>query len=204
MIDFNLYLITDRTIVPGNDIIRAVEEALKGGVRAVQLREKDLKIRELLDMAYQMRELTNRYGAKLFINDRVDVAVASKADGVHLGRKSMPPWAAKKVCSELIVGVSTHSVQEALEAEKDGADFIVLGPVFYTPSKALYGEPVGLDMLREVCSSISLPVLAIGGIKPDNIKDVLDKGAKGVAVISAILGATDIKESTKIFLRCLK
>lgn len=204
MIDFNLYLITDRTAVPDNDIIGAIEEALKGGVRAVQLREKDLRIRELLDMAYRMRELTKRYGAKLFINDRVDVAVAVEADGVHFGRKSIPSWAAKRVSKNLIVGVSTHSVQEAIQAEKDGADFITLGPVFYTPSKAGYGEPVGLNILREVCTSVSLPVLAIGGIKPVNVKDVIDNGARGVAVISAILGAVNIKNAVRIFLRCLK
>lgn len=204
MIDFNLYLITNRTIVPDNNIFGAIEEALKGGVRAVQLREKDLRIRELLDMAYRMRELTKRHGAKLFINDRVDVAVAIEADGVHLGRKSIPPWAAKRVSKDLLVGVSTHSVQEAIQAEKEGADFITLGPVFYTPSKAGYGEPVGLDILRAVCSSVSLPVLAIGGIKLENVKDVINSGAKGVAVISAILGAVNIKDAVEIFLRCLK
>lgn len=204
MIDFNLYLITDRIIVPDNYILGAVEEALRGGVRAVQLREKDLRIRELLDLAYRMRDLTKRYGALLFINDRVDVAIAVGADGVHLGRKSIPPSAARKVSNDLIIGVSTHSVDETIEAEKEGADFITLGPVFYTPSKAGYGEPLGLNTLKKVCSSVSLPVLAIGGIKPDIIKQVIDSGAKGVAVISAILGANDIKDAAEKFLRCLR
>lgn len=204
MIDFNLYLITDRTIVPDNYILGAVEEALRGGVRALQLREKDLKIRELLDLAYRMRDLTKRYGALLFINDRVDVAIAVGADGVHLGRASIPPSAARKVSNDLIIGVSTHSVDEAIEAEKEGADFITLGPVFYTPSKAEYGEPLGLNTLKKVCSSVSLPVLAIGGIKPDTIKEVIDSGAKGVAVISAILGAINIKDAAEKFLRCLR
>lgn len=204
MIDFNLYLITNRTIVRDNDILYAVEEALKGRVKAVQLREKDLKIRELLDLAYRMRDLTKRYGAKLFINDRVDVAVAVGADGVHLGRVSIPPSAAKKISNNLLVGVSTHSVDEAIEAEKEGADFITLGPVFYTPSKAGYGEPVGLETLKIVCSSVSLPVFAIGGIKPEVVKNVQGTGAKGVAVISAILGADNIKDAAEKFLRCLK
>lgn len=203
MINFNLYLITDRTIVPDNNILSAVEEALRGGVRALQLREKDLKIRELLDLAYRMRDLTKRYGALLFINDRVDVAVAVGADGVHLGKKSIPPSAARKVSKDLIIGVSTHSVDEAIEAEKEGADFITLGPVFYTPSKAGYGEPLGLNTLKKVCSTVSLPVLAIGGIKPGTIKEVIDSGAKGVAVISAILGANNIKDAAERFLRCL-
>lgn len=204
MIDFNLYLVTDRSIVPDNDLIGAVEKALRGGVKAVQLREKDLKIRELLDMAYRIRELTARYDAKLFINDRVDVAVAVNADGVHLGRRSMPPSAARMVRDGLIIGVSTHSLEEAIGAERDGADFITLGPVFYTPSKAQYGEPLGLDTLKRVCSSVSIPVFAIGGIKTEHIKDVLESGAKGVAVISAILGSRDIKEAAERFLRCLR
>lgn len=202
MIDFNLYLITDRTAVP--DILGAVEEALRGGVRALQLREKDLRIRELLDLAYRMRDLTKRYGGLLFINDRVDVAVAVGADGVHLGRSSIPPSAVRKVSNDLIIGVSTHSVDEAIEAEREGADFITLGPVFYTPSKAGYGEPLGLNTLKKVCSSVSLPVLAIGGIKPDTVKEVINSGAKGVAVISAILGANNIKDAAEKFLRCLR
>lgn len=204
MIDFNLYLITDRMIVRDNDILYAVEEALKGRVKAVQLREKDFRIRELLDLAYRMRDLTKRYGAKLFINDRVDVAIAVGADGVHLGKKSIPPSAARKVSNNILIGVSTHSVDEAIEAEKEGADFITLGPVFYTPSKAGYGEPVGLETLKRVCSSVSLPVFAIGGIKPEVVENVLDIGAKGVAVISAILGADNIKDAAEKFLRCLK
>ncbi|MFN3479937.1 MAG: thiamine phosphate synthase [Thermodesulfovibrionales bacterium] len=204
MIDFKLYLITDRRVVRDNGILSAVEEALSGGVRAVQLREKDLKIRELLDLAYRMRDLTKRYGALLFINDRVDVAIAVGADGVHLGRDSIPPSAVRRVSNDLIIGVSTHSVAEAIEAEKEGADFITLGPVFYTPSKAGYGEPLGLNTLKKVCSSVSLPVLAIGGIKPDTIKEVIGSGAKGVAVISAILGADNIKDAAEKFLRCLR
>ncbi len=204
MIDFSLYLITDRKIVPDGNIIGAIEEALIGGVRAVQLREKDLKIRELLDMAYRLRELTERYSARLFINDRVDVAVAVHADGVHLGRDSIPPYAAKRVSWDLLVGVSTHSFEEAIEAERGGADFITFGPVFPTPSKLLFGEPLGLNKLSEVCSLVSLPVFAIGGIKPEHLKDVFSNGAKGVAVISAILGREDIKSAAEKFMRCLK
>lgn len=204
VIDFKLYLITDRAIVSDNDLFWAVEEALKGGVKAVQLREKDLKIRELLNMAYRMRELTMRYGAKLFINDRVDIAKAVGADGVHLGRRSIPPSAARKVSEDLIIGVSTHSMEEAIEAERDGADFITLGPVYYTPSKAGHGEPLGLVTLKRVCSSVSLPVFAIGGIKHERIDDVLRSGATGVAVISAILGDNNIKDAAEKFWRYLR
>lgn len=202
-IDFRLYLITDRKLVTRHSsLVTAVEEALKGGVKAVQLREKNLTIRGLLDMAYKLREITEIYKAKLFINDRVDVAMAVEADGVHLGQSSMPAHAAKKASKgKLVAGVSTHSLAEALEAERDGADFITFGPVYPTPSKLKYGEPVGTDALNKVCNAVSIPVFAIGGIKTENIKSVLDPGADGVAVISAILGSADIKHTTEQFMR---
>src|SRR5512143_3255944 len=120
----------------------AVRLALKGGVRAVQLREKDLPIRELLALALELRMLTGEFGAKLFINDRVDVAVAVEADGVHLGHQSMPPEAVRKIVGrKMLIGVSTHNREEALSAEKNGADFITFGPIFPTPSKMKYGAP---------------------------------------------------------------
>lgn len=212
-IDFKLYLITDRKMFSETqnsglrtpDLFTAVEEALKGGVKAMQLREKDLSIRELLDMAYKFRELTNRYGAKLFVNDRVDVAVAVDADGVHLGNTSMPAHAAKKAAGgRLLVGVSTHTIEEALFAEKDGADFITFGPVYPTPSKLKYGEPVGTDILKQACSVSTIPVFGIGGIKTENIKTVFGSGASGVAVISAIFGSEDIKNSAETFMRYLQ
>lgn len=206
LIDFRLYLITDRRLVTRHSsLVTTVEEALKGGVKAMQLREKDLSIRELLDMAYKFRELTNRYGAKLFVNDRVDVAVAVDADGVHLGNTSMPAHAAKKASGgRLLVGVSTHTIEEALFAEKDGADFITFGPVYPTPSKLKYGEPVGTDILKQACSVSTIPVFGIGGIKTENIKTVFGSGASGVAVISAILGSEDIKNSAETFMRYLQ
>lgn len=205
-INFKLYLVTDRKLFADNQgLLKAVEESLKGGLKAVQLREKDLGIRELLGMAYSLRELTGRYGAALFINDRVDVAVAVEADGVHLGQESIPAYAARKASKGgLIVGVSAHSLTEALEAEKDGADFITLGPIFHTPSKAACGEPLGLDALKNVCAAVSLPVFAIGGVKSENLKEVRICGAKGVAIISAILCSDNIKQTTENFLRCMK
>ncbi len=156
-------------------------------------------------MAYRFRELTNRYGAALFINDRIDIAVAVEADGVHLGQESVPAYAAKKASKGgLIVGVSTHSLTEALEAQKDGADFITLGPVFHTPSKADFGKPLGLGTLNNVCPEVSIPVFAIGGIKLENLEDVTACGTKGAAVISAILCSNNIKQTTEDFLRCIQ
>jgi len=212
-VDFRLYLITNRKLIPNPQaLIPAVREALKAGVRAVQLREKDLGTRELLDMAYKMRELTREYNAKLFINDRVDIALAVEADGVHLGQSSIPPHAVRKAvnasrithhASRFLIGVSTHSIKEAKEAEKGGADFITLGPVYKTSSKLKYGQPLGADVIRKAKTEISIPVFAIGGIKEDKVKEVMDAGTDGIALISGILGSEDIREKTKEFLLLL-
>jgi thiamine-phosphate pyrophosphorylase len=199
-IDFRLYLISDRKALVNGMIVEAIGEALQGGVKAVQLREKDLDIRDLLDLAYRIRTLTSEYGAKLFINDRVDIALVTGADGVHLGRNGMPPSAAKGLSKgDLIVGVSTHSFDEAVAAEKEGADFITFGPVYETPSKLKYGKPLGLGPLKEVCGKVSVPVFAIGGINPEKVNEVLDCGAAGAAVISAILGTEHITKSAETF-----
>ena len=204
-VDFRLYLITDRKVLSSHfSLLSSVEEALKGGVKAVQLREKDLGTRELLDMAYKMREITNKYKTKLFINDRVDIALSVEADGVHLGQNSIPPHAVRKIAKgKFMIGVSAHSIEEAKQAEEGGADFITLGPVYKTPSKLKYGQPLGVDIIRKAKDEISIPVFAIGGIKKDRIKEVLDAGADGIALISGILGAKDIKEKTGEFLRLL-
>lgn len=203
--DFKLYLITDRKVLSSQfSLLSSVEAALKGGVKAVQLREKDLGTRELLDMAYTMREITDKYRAKLFINDRVDIALSVEADGIHLGQKSIPAYAVRRIVKDkFMIGVSAHSIEEAKQAEKGGADFITLGPVYQTPSKLKYGQPLGVDIIRKAKDEISIPVFAIGGIKKDRIKEVLDAGADGVALISGILGAKDIKEKAGEFLRLL-
>ncbi len=196
-LDFNLYLITDRkqTKLP---LIEAVTLALEGGVRAIQLREKDLKIRELLGLARELREITKRFSARLFINDRVDVAVAVDADGVHLGKDSMPPAAVRRIAgNRLLVGVSTHTLEEAKTAQTAGADFITFGPVFFTPSKAQFGDPVGLESLNLIKKSVSVPIFAIGGIKSGNAKQIMDTGVDGVSMISDIFGSNDIRQAAE-------
>ncbi len=199
--DFRLYLITDTAVCGGFEMLcRLVEAALDAGVRAVQLREKDLPMREYLARAEKMRLLTQRYGARLFINDRVDIAVAVDADGVHLGQNGIPPFAAKCVSGRLLVGASTHSVEEALRAQYEGADFITLGPIYATPSKARYGSPLGLAALRSVIAAARLPVYGIGGIKTQNTQDILTAGAHGIALVSGILAAADPRASTKDYL----
>lgn len=203
-LDFNLYLITDRRQCVDVSLLEATESALKGGVKAIQLREKDMRTRELLRLAYEMRKLTLKYDARLFINDRVDIAIAVEADGVHLGQRSIPPFAVRKMVSSLIIGVSTHNIEEARKAKSDGADFITFGPIFETPSKIKYGAPVGLDGLSAVSDEINIPIFAIGGIKPENLKDAMDRGAAGVALISGIYAAKKVKPAAMKYLRLLK
>lgn len=191
-IDFDLYVITDRQQTGGRPLVEVVEAALRGGVRAVQLREKDLAPRELYPLAQAIRQLTWRYGARLLINDRLDVALAVQADGVHLTTTSLPTAVARQLLGpERLIGVSTHNVAEARAAAEGGADFLVFGPIFYTPSKAPYGEPVGLEALRAVRAAVTLPILAIGGVKKANLDQALAAGADGIAVISAVIAADD-------------
>lgn len=204
-IDFNLYLITDRKLITNRySLIAAVKEALIGGVKAVQLREKDLGTRELLKLAYRMRDLTAKYSAKLFVNDRLDIALAVCADGVHLTQNSVPAAAVRKaVKNKLLIGVSTHSTKEAKEAEQGGADFVTLGPLYKTPSKLKYGAPLGLSRLKNVCREMNIPVFALGGVKSEKIDEVKKSGAYGAAMISEILCADDIKEKTRELINIL-
>ncbi len=200
-VDFKLYLITNRkqTKPPLHEAVRL---ALEGGVRAIHLREKDLPIRELLSLAREIRAITTEFKAKLFINDRVDIAVAVEADGVHLGHESMPPEAVRKVVGKrMLIGVSTHSVDEAKAAEKGGADFVTFGPVFATPSKLQYGAPAGIGALKMVRQQTTIPVFGLGGIKPDNLREVMSAGADGIAMISAIFGDEDIRAAAKDIIR---
>jgi thiamine-phosphate pyrophosphorylase len=208
-VDFRLYLITDRKQLNKSShfslltsqLLAAAKQALKGGVKAIQLREKDLGTRELLRLAYRMRDLTKKYNARLFINDRVDIALAVGADGVHLAQNSIPAGAVRKAVhasqSQFLIGVSTHSLKEAKEAEKAGADFITLGPIYRTPSKLKYGKPLGIETLRTVSKKINIPVFAIGGVKGSKIKDLKRAGAYGVAMISEVFGAEDIQKKTE-------
>lgn len=192
-IDFTLYLITDRNQVPpGRTLAGTVEAALRGGVRAVQLREKDLSAADLLPLAGELRSLTRRYRAKLLINDRLDVAMAVDADGVHLGGQSLPATVARRLLGpERLIGVSTHHAAEIVTAAGAGADFVTFGPIFATPSKAAFGPPVGPAALREACAATSLPVFALGGVQIENLPVLRANGSRGVAVISAIIAARD-------------
>jgi len=194
-LDFlQVYLITDFMRIGKSRFLSALEEALQGGVRSLQLREKRLNSKDLLTLALEVKPLVQRYNAKLFINDRADIAVMAGADGVHLTEASVQASEVKNNFPELIVGVSTHSLEGARLAETQGADFITFSPIYETPSKTSYGPPQGLDPLRQVTQSARLPVLALGGITLHRVPECLEHGAFGVAVISDIWDSTDIKQ----------
>ncbi len=196
VIDFHLYFVTDRQQTAGRPLTDVVQSALDGGVRAIQLREKDLEGGELYKLAAQMRDLTARYQARLLINDRIDVALAVDADGVHLGQTSFPVDTARELLgADKLIGVSTHSTAEIIASA--GADFIVFGPVYFTPSKAAYGEPQGLERLRKAVEQSPAPVFAIGGLQADRIAEIQAAGAHGIALISALSAAPDPSQAAK-------
>ncbi len=198
-----LYLITDRLQLPeGRQLLIVIEELLQAGLQMLQLREKDLSAAELLPLAADLRTLTRHYNCALLINDRVDVAMAVGADGVHLAGHSMPPTAARKLLGpNKLIGVSTHCLEDILAAAAQGANFVTFGPVFHTPSKAAYGEPVGLKKLQQVCAETSIPVYGLGGIKTNNCAAVTQTGAHGIALISALLNAVQPAETYQILLK---
>ena len=203
MLGFALYLVTDRAILR-RPLTEVVEECLVAGLRAVQLREKDLAVRPLLDLASSLWEATRRHAARLLINDRADVALAVGADGVQRTNASLPVGTLRRLAPPpFLVGASVHSVGEARRAAAEGADFLVFGPIYDTPCKRAYGAPQGLAALADVTEATSRPVLAIGGITPARVREVRGAGASGVAVIAGILAAVEPADATWAFLDAL-
>jgi thiamine-phosphate pyrophosphorylase len=200
---FSLCLVTDRAQVTG-PLEEAVEACLGAGLKAIQLREKDLAVRDLLSLARVLRESTRRHGAKLIVNDRADVALAVGADGVQRAGTSLPVSALRAISPPgFLIGASVHSLAEARAAEPEGADFLLFGPVYDTPSKREYGPPQGLSALERVASTVRLPVFAVGGVTPARVAEVVRAGASGVAVIGAVLGAARPADAVKAFLDAL-
>lgn len=192
-VDFHLLLVTDRSLVRGRSLQSAIQEAVDAGVPAIQLRERDLPTRQLLSLARQIHVMTRDRAVPLVINDRVDMAVALDLDGVHLRASSLPVSAARRILgSRRLIGVSAHSVEDVRLAGDEGADYVILGPIFETPSKREFGEPLGLAVLADACRHSSVPVLAIGGITRERIASARDAGASGVAMIGGILGREDV------------
>jgi len=197
-----LLLVTDRHATAGRDLVALVSAAVDAGCRAVQLREKDLPGGPLLTLAERLRAVTARAGAVLLVNDRIDVALAAGADGVHLGGGSVAVDVARGLLPPgALVGVSMHSTADLQAAA--GADFVLFGPVFETPAKAAFGPPQGLARLRQAVLATPLPVLAIGGVDAAHGRDVRAAGAAGAAVIRAILAAPDAAAATRALLAAL-
>lgn len=198
--DFRLYLITDRHQCPDENLLPVVEQACAAGVKAIQLREKDWPARRVFEMAAQLKKICEPTRTKLFINDRADIADAVGAEGVHLTSQSLSVPVVRRILTPpKLIGVSIHSLAEAVQAQNAGADFVVFGPVFDTPSKRAFGPPQGLMKLKEVAQSINLPVLAIGGIDPQRAQMCRECGAHGAAVISSIMSADNVNEKIKEF-----
>jgi len=197
-IDWKLCLVADSEAAKGRYLLNLIEKAVDSGVTLVQLRAKELQTREFLQLALQTAKLLKEKSIPLIINDRIDIALACGAEGVHLGQEDIPlPYARKILGKKKRIGISVNTVNEAEEAEKGGADYLGVGPVYYTPSKrdlkAILG-PSGLKVIRE---KVKIPILAIGGINAENAREVMSCGVDGIAVISALMEAEDIAEATR-------
>jgi thiamine-phosphate pyrophosphorylase len=202
--ELGLCLVTDRTQTRGRDLVAVVGECLAAGLPAVQLREKDLGAADLALLCRRLLGPARDAGAMLIVNDRVDVALAVGADGVQRTHTSLAVDDIRAVAGRrLRVGVSVHSLEDAVDAELKGADWVTYGPVFDTPSKRRYGAPQGLERLATVARGLRIPVVAIGGITPERVKEVRAAGARGVAAISAILAAESPAAATRRFLEAL-
>lgn len=196
--DWSLYLITDRHQAGAGGLPQAVADALRGGIRVVQLREKDLPVRSLIELGQSLKALTAQAGARLLINGRLDVMLAVDADGVHLPADSLPTGVVRRVIGpHKWLGVSTHSLYEVECAALEGADFVTFGPVYETSSKAKYGPPTGLRELEAVCRLVRVPVFALGGITRARIPEVVAAGAYGVAMIAEIMSSRNISSTAR-------
>ena len=191
-----LYAVTDRSWVGIQTLLEQIESSLLGGTTLVQLREKDLSDCEFIQEAISVKRLCERFGVPLLINDNVNVALRSGADGVHLGQDDLPLQEARKMLGpNKIIGISTHTVEEAMEAEQGGADYVGVGSVFATQTK-LDANVLSIDYIREICQAVNIPVVAIGGIKKENMDVLRNTGVAGIAVVSAIFGQPDIEIAT--------
>ena len=200
--DYSLYLVTDRGLSLGRTIEEVVDSAVKGGVTCVQLREKDCSSGEFLDLALSLKANLSGRGIPLIINDRLDIALAAEADGVHLGQHDIPLSAAKRIASgRLLIGISAESVEDAVRAEAGGADYIGVSPVFSTPTKTDTAPPLGLEGVRAIRKAVSIPIVGIGGLSLENAGQVIGSGADGVAVVSAVMSAPDPEMAARLLLR---
>ncbi len=191
-IDYSLYLVTDRGLARGRSTLDIVQAAVSGGVTCVQLREKHCSTLEFIEQALAIKAILKARQVPLIINDRLDVALAVAADGVHLGQNDMPLETAQKIAGpSMLIGISAESVQDAVDAEKGGADYLGVSPIYPTHTKTDTAPPLGLEGLREIRKRVRIPLVGIGGLNESNAAEVIRNGADGVAVVSAIVAADD-------------
>ena len=197
-VDYSVYLVTDRELARSRSTLEIAVAAIRGGVSCIQLREKTCSTREFIDEALSIRPLLARHGIPLIINDRVDVAMAVKADGIHLGQKDMPCTMARQLVPEnMIIGISVESLDDAIAAQNEGADYLGVSPIYPTPTKTDTAKPLGLEGLQSIRSKVNLPLVGIGGLNAGNAEAVIHNGADGVAVVSAIVAADDPEAATR-------
>lgn len=197
-IDWSVYVITDAALSRGRSHLEVIEAAIRGGATVVQYREKSVSTRQMIKEGEALQELCRAHGIPLFINDRVDIALAIKADGVHVGQEDMPAVIVRRLVGpEVLIGVSAETVELARQAAAEGADYLGAGSVFATSTKADAGVPIGLDRLAAIVKAMTVPVVAIGGINTGNAADVIRAGAAGVAVVSAVVAAKDVEAATR-------
>jgi len=205
LIDYSLYLITDRSFTGERDLLEVVAAAVRGGVTMVQLREKTVTAREVFARARSLRTLLEPAGIPLIINDRLDIAIAAACAGVHVGPQDMPVGVVRRAMGpDMLLGVSVHTAEDALEAEKAGADYISVSPVFYTSTKPNISSPVGLKGVKTISDAVSIPVVGIGGINGSNIADLIRAGARGGAVVSAIMADPNPEEAASRLILTVK
>ncbi|HEU4504745.1 MAG TPA: thiamine phosphate synthase [Nitrospira sp.] len=200
-LESRLLLVTDRQQTKGRPLVSVLAQALKAGRPSIQLRERDLCAKELLALADEIQQLTGPRGVQLVINDRLDVALSLEGAGVHLRSNSLPVSVARRLIGpRRVLGASVHSVKEAVEADAGGADYIVLGPIYDTPSKQRYGPPLGLSALEGAARAVRVPIVGIGGVTAARARDMRLAGAFGVAVVTAVLSADDVEVATRALL----
>lgn len=196
--DLSVYVILDGRFARGRGYLQVLAEAIRGGATCIQLREKDLAARDFYDLAGQIREETEKGGVLFIINDRLDVAMAVEADGVHLGQHDLPAKAARRIMPPgMLLGITVRNEQQAMQAQADGASYLGAGSVYATNTKTDTGKPMGLANLAAICRQTAVPVVGIGGINAANAGGVIDAGAAGVAVVSSVISAGDIAAAAR-------
>jgi thiamine-phosphate pyrophosphorylase len=204
-IDYSLYLVTDRSLARGRAMLDIVRAAVQGGVTCVQLREKTCATREFIEEALAVKEFLRSRGVPLIINDRLDVALAVGADGVHLGQKDMPLAAARAIVTDtMLIGISAESLADAVAAQQGGADYLGVSPIFATPTKTDAAAPLGLVGLQAIRRAVDIPLVGIGGLNRQNAAAVVRCGADGVAVVSAIVAAEDPEQAARELLQVIR